>query len=110
GLCLISVNQRMKANHNPICCGAYVCFAVPNISKSKNESKSQHRLIRDENQQAGKLPSLCLISVNQRMKANHNEKHAIKKVNKAVPNISKSKNESKSQLPQCWELIVLRCA
>ena len=40
-LCLISVNQRMKANHNDIKNLPYRGLAVPNISKSKNESKSQ---------------------------------------------------------------------
>ena len=40
-LCLISVNQRMKANHNTPKEQAHLLNAVPNISKSKNESKSQ---------------------------------------------------------------------
>src|SRR5690606_28246319 len=37
----ISVNQRMKANHNRILAAWNIAIAVVNISKSKNESKSK---------------------------------------------------------------------
>jgi hypothetical protein len=37
----ISVVQRIKANHNTCECGVTGQFVVPNISCSKNESKSQ---------------------------------------------------------------------
>ena len=37
----ISVVQRMKANHNYWVIMSWLAFVVPNISCSKNESKSQ---------------------------------------------------------------------
>ena len=46
----ISVNQRMKANHN---CGGTVSTSyqvVVNISKSKNESKSQHAIVNKDSE------------------------------------------------------------
>jgi len=39
--CLISVVQRMKANHNVVAIILLISFVVVNISSSKNESKSQ---------------------------------------------------------------------
>ena len=44
-----------------------------------------------------KVDLLWSISVNQRMKANHNTPQPLQTENPVVVNISKSKNESKSQ-------------
>ena len=44
----ISVNQRMKANHNAIPRYYIKRIVVVNISKSKNESKSQRTYLRQK--------------------------------------------------------------
>ena len=69
----------MKANHNTWCIFSSLYLAVPNISKSKNESKSQHIF-------------------------------NFKSLSHAVPNISKSKNESKSQPANIIARDLQRCA
>ena len=52
---------------------------------------------------------LLLISVFQRMKANHNMLNVVVVGHVAVANISISKNESKSQLPDRFRFYTLRC-
>gem|GEM_PF-1174073 len=69
----------MKANHNRRLDAHMADVAVPNISKSKNESKSQPH---------GAIPPL----------------------QRAVPNISKSKNESKSQPSHPYKFLGDCCA
>ncbi len=88
----ISASQRMKANHN----------TGQRLLKLKwlEQISASQRMKANHNINATALPSGVLeqISASQRMKANHNRQWSNPFISYVGTNISKSKNESKSQL------------
>ncbi len=87
----ISASQRMKANHNIARPIIYLNRVGTNISKSKNESKSQRLML---------LHAIKRVGTN--ISKSKNESKSQPLATAAAPinvgtNISKSKNESKSQ-------------